>query len=132
MRTKGTENSKKRTFSGNTNNARFIDLSLSSTEEKSLKDAKVPRTTWARAYTDMLAGGLKVTLKVDTRTGATMCMIQDADYNPDVSPVIYVVRAGSAESVLLKAAWYWFTSDGVLPDPDADLGGDVEDDDIFA
>lgn len=132
MPTKSTGNSRNRTFSGQSNNATFVDLSLSSTEEASLKAAKITKTTWLGAYTEMLVGGYKVTLKIDKRNNSYMCMVQDADYNPDISPTIYVMRAGSAEGALLKMAWYWRVSDGTLPDPNAAPENELDDDDIFA
>jgi hypothetical protein len=132
MTTKSTGNSKKHTQFAGSNGARFLDLSLSSTEEKALKEAKIPRTSWANAYNEMLGQGLKVTLKTDARTSSIMLMIQDADYDPDVPPDIYVMRAGTAEGALLKAAWYWASADGTLPDPDAAKENAATDDDIFA
>lgn len=100
--------------------------------EESLKKAKVQRTDWLSSISSVVSEGYKVTLKEDARTHSTMCMIQDAEYNPDVSPTIYVVRGKTAESALLKAAWWLIQSDGTLPDPDAVDDNDPEDDDIFA
>jgi hypothetical protein len=96
-----------------------------------MKASGFPKTTWWLAFEEMLDAGLKMTLKQDTRNLSIMCMIQDAVYDPGVSPVIYVMRSGSASGAMVKAAWYWKISDGTLPDPEARPDNRESDEDLF-
>ena len=63
------------------------------------------------------ADKLKVSGKWDEKTNSAMCVLESADYDPDVSQVKYVLRSSSLSGAFLKMLYYYaVVSDRVLPD----------------
>jgi len=129
---KSTGNSSGSKYQGNSNRATFIDLSLSASEDADLKKSQFGRTPWVMHIAALVETGMKITIKRDMRTASVMAMCQDEDYDPDVPPVIYVMRGGSASTALLKLAYYLQLADGQLPDEEAAKGAQDDAEDYFA
>jgi hypothetical protein len=110
----------------------FRDLALTAKQEAALIADGYSKSTYLLIMNSLLADGYKVTLKVDQRNSSVMAMVQDAEYDPQGTTILWVMRSGTAAGAMLKLCYYLELSNGVLPDALEQEKESLDDSDLFA
>lgn len=97
--------------------AQFVDLNLDKKQKDELAENASFKASWHTFFDAISADGLKFTLKWDDRNQCALAMLQKAAYNPEIAPVIWVLRSSSMSGAALKIAYYFALCEGQLPVP---------------